>query len=123
KVTSSAAFSEGEFYGLNHANKENAKFGRLDGESGSGHWTYAFLRSEQSEGGETCLVIVNLHPTQTFTDFSVLIPEHAREWANIDKVASVKLLLGDLGWEIESAASVKCSKFPPLSVQILKLSN
>ena len=37
--------TDGDFFGLNHANKDNPQFGRLGDESVSGHWLYAFLRS------------------------------------------------------------------------------
>ena len=52
------AFTRGEFYGLNHANNGNPDFGRVGGETASGHWIYAFLRRD-GESGQAFLVVAN----------------------------------------------------------------
>lgn len=70
------AFTNGEFYGLNHANKGHESFGRLPGEIVSGHWLYAFLRFDEPSG-QTFLCIANFHSAYTFQDVGVSIPEHA----------------------------------------------
>lgn len=70
------AFTDGEFYGLNHANQGHEAFGRMPGETCSGHWLYAFLRFDK-RSGQAFLCIVNFHPTHTFQDVSVVIPDHA----------------------------------------------
>lgn len=70
------AFTDGEFYGLNHANKENEAFGRTDGETVSGHWLYAFLRMDKTSG-QVFLVVVNFHAERTLEGVKVRIPEHA----------------------------------------------
>ena len=75
-VLSEPAFTNGEFYGLNHANKGNESFGRLAGEMVSGHWLYAFLRYDE-RSGQAFLCIANFHPIHTFQDVSVHVPEHA----------------------------------------------
>lgn len=80
RATQSAAFTEGNFYGLNHANKLNPLYGRLEGETISGHWVYSFLRRDSSTR-EACLVVVNLHPEQGFPEVRVRIPEDARMFA------------------------------------------
>lgn len=73
----------GWFYGLNHANKDNPHFGRLDGEGTSGHWLYVFLRSERRPDGQDFLVVVNLNPTEMIAGAKVWIPEHALGWMGI----------------------------------------
>jgi hypothetical protein len=73
------AFTAGDFYGLNHANKQNPAFGRVGGETCSGHWLYAFLRRD-TDSGQAFLCLVNFHPTETLTEVRVIIPEHALDW-------------------------------------------
>lgn len=80
QVTQSLAFTQGNFYGLNHANKANPLYGRGEGETISGHWIYAFLRRD-SRSREACLVVINLHPERSFPEVRVRIPEDARMFA------------------------------------------
>lgn len=75
------AFTNGEFYGLNHANKENRKFGRLQGEPVSGHWLYAFLRHDKI-AKQAFLCVANFQPYETLPDVSVIIPVNALTWMN-----------------------------------------
>lgn len=75
-VLNDPAFTSGEFYGLNHANIENPNFGRVDGETFSGHWLYAFLRHDR-ESGQSFLCVVNFHPEKSLSSVMVIIPEHA----------------------------------------------
>jgi glycosidase len=76
RLTQQPAFTRGEFYGLNHVNKENPHFGRLGHEQVSGHWLYAFLRHDKVSG-QTCLVLANLHGSKTLVNVRVRIPEHS----------------------------------------------
>jgi glycosidase len=76
-VLTQPAFTDGEFYGLNHANRHNPGFGRLDDETCSGHWLYAYLRREV-RSGQAFLVIANFHGWQTMRQPAVLIPHDAR---------------------------------------------
>jgi len=73
------AFTQGDFYGLNHANLNNPLYGRLDGEHCSGHWLYTFLRHDK-KSGQAFLIVVNLHPSETLQNVHVQIPQHAIEW-------------------------------------------
>lgn len=73
------AFTAGDFYGLNHANKENPAFGRVGDETISGHWLYAFLRRDLASG-QAFLCLANFHPTETLADVRVVIPQHALDW-------------------------------------------
>jgi glycosidase len=79
KVIAQPAFEKGEFYGLNHANKDNSDYGRLEGESASGHWLYAFLRSDPTLG-QSFLVVVNFNATQALENVRIVIPEDALGW-------------------------------------------
>ncbi len=76
RATQSPAFTAGEFYGLNHANKENPEFGRVGDETFSGHWLYAFLRHDPASG-ESFLVVANFSGNETLRGVNVNIPEDA----------------------------------------------
>lgn len=54
----------GEFLPLNPANVDNPDFGRLPGETASGHWLYAAVRWARA-GDAALLLVFNLHPTAT----------------------------------------------------------
>ena len=77
RTTQERAFTCGEFYGLNHANKDNPAFGRLGGETVSGHWLYAFLRRD-TKSVQAFLVVANFHPSETLHDVKIRIPHDAR---------------------------------------------
>lgn len=78
-VTQNKAFTAGEFYGLNHANQQNEKFGRVGDESVSGHWLYAFLRHDP-KSGQSFLVMANFHGTETLYNVNVSIPDDAKKF-------------------------------------------
>lgn len=80
RVTGARAFTAGEFYGLNHANKENPWFGRVGDEECSGHWLYAFLRRD-TRNGQAFLVVANFHGSETLHDVRIRIPEDAQMFA------------------------------------------
>jgi glycosidase len=73
------AFVRGGFHGLNHANKDNPAFGRLAGETVSGHWLYAFLRHDAASG-QSALMVANFHPTATLREVRIRIPDDARRF-------------------------------------------
>jgi len=95
------AFTVGDFYGLNPANKQNHAFGRLGGETCSGHWLYAFLRSDPASG-QGVLCLANFHPTETLDDVRVVIPEDALDW--LGKAAEITFM-GKLGCRTKLNAS------------------
>ncbi|MCF7734204.1 MAG: hypothetical protein K9N23_21150 [Akkermansiaceae bacterium] len=70
------AFTRGTFYGLNFNNRDHPEFGRIGGETASGHWLYAFLRHD-AVSGQAFLVVVNFHPSETLCGVRVRIPENA----------------------------------------------
>jgi hypothetical protein len=73
RATQSPAFTKGEFYGLNHANKDNPNFGRVGDESASGHWLYAFLRHDPASG-QSFLVVANFHGSETLRGVKIQHP-------------------------------------------------
>jgi glycosidase len=83
------AFTDGDFYGLNHANLENENFGRLNGEIASGHWLYAFLRHDISTN-QSFLCVVNFHPTESLMNVRIQIPEHAFEFMGYHMGQSIR---------------------------------
>lgn len=92
KVLEQPAFTKGDFYGLNHANKGNVNFGRVGDEAVSGHWLYAFLRRDAGSG-QAFLCVVNFSPNTKLRGVRVSIPIHA---------------LGFLGLGAEDAVGFEC---------------
>ena len=95
-ATQVRAFTAGEFYGLNHDNKENPAFGRVGDEPVSGHWIYAFLRRE-SKTGQAFLVVANFHVAETLRGVTIRIAYDAQMflgrtgdecWTFTDRLAS-----------------------------------
>ena len=89
-ATQTPAFTKGEFYGLNHANRHNRYFGRVAGETVSGHWLYAFLRYDVASG-EVCLVVANFHGLETLVDVKVLIPQDAMQLIGLGMSQTIKV--------------------------------
>ena len=81
KVLREPAFTHGEFFGLNHWNKSNPDFGRIDGETVSGHWLFAFLRCDLA-CGQAYLCIANFHPELCMNAVKVKFPESAFSFIN-----------------------------------------
>lgn len=70
------ALEHGEFLPLNGVNRDHPRFGRLPGETASGHWLYAFLRHAPA-GNHTVLVVANLHGHETLRDVNVRFSREA----------------------------------------------
>ena len=83
-LTHEAAFAQGEFYGLNHANLHNPHAGRIDNESVSGHWLYSFLRHDPVSR-QTFLVVANFNGRHSLQDVRLQIPDHALDWLGFEK--------------------------------------
>ncbi|KAB2675639.1 MAG: hypothetical protein DVB31_00385 [Verrucomicrobia bacterium] len=64
------AFASGEFLPLNPANVGNPEYGRLPGESASGHWFYGYLRHDAAVP-QSMLVVANLHPREALQDIRI----------------------------------------------------
>ncbi|KAB2643152.1 MAG: alpha-amylase [Verrucomicrobia bacterium] len=86
-VIQQPAFIAGGFYGLNFANRDNPHFGRLDGDSVSGHWLYAFLRHD-AVTGQAFLVVANFHGSATLCQARLRIPLDAMEMLSRAAVGS-----------------------------------
>ncbi len=121
------AFVSGEFYGLNHANRDHPAFGRLDGEGYSGHWLYAFLRHDP-KAGQTFLVVANFHGSEVMGGVTVRIPEDAwhftgraawPEWSFQDRL--------DGGWSAKAPVQalaydgLALPDLPPCGVLMLEI--
>jgi glycosidase len=76
------AFRAGEFRPLNSANIHNPRFGRLSGETASGHWLSVFARKDPATG-EAFLVAANFHGDQSLRDVRVRVPSDIREWLGV----------------------------------------
>jgi hypothetical protein len=96
RAVADPVFTTGEFYGLNHANKDNPQFGRVGGETVSGHWLYAFLRHDPRTG-RAFLVVANFHGTETLRRVTIRIPQDAQrllgeprdgQWSLADRLGS-----------------------------------
>jgi len=82
-LTGEPAFRDGAFFPLNAANVWNEHFGRLPGETASGHWLYAFLRFDAASG-QRFLVVANLHRDTTMHDVFVRLPAATLTFLEID---------------------------------------
>jgi hypothetical protein len=84
------AFRLGEFYALNSANIQNTQFGRLPGETSSGHWLYAFLRFDASSD-QRFLIVVNLHRQETLRAVGVWLPKAALDFLQVENGSAWQL--------------------------------
>lgn len=101
------AFTRGDFYGLNHANRDNPNYGRSHGEPVSGHWLYCYLRRDE-QSGQAFLVVANLNPTETLRNVSIQIPENALGWLSRKHLSKKTLSFRDaLGTEQKWKVSTK----------------
>lgn len=115
------AFTRGEFIPLNPANNGNPRFGRLPGETASGHWLYAFLRDDPASR-QRFLVVVNLHPRETFLGVEVRIPVTFRPPPGAAPAPPPRDRLGDTPavWRADSNV-VELPALPPLTPCFLEL--
>jgi glycosidase len=90
RATQCRAFTAGEFYGLNHANRDNPAFGRVGDESASGHWLYAFLRRD-TKSGQAFLVVANFHGSETLRRVKIRIPLDAQMFLGLTNVDTLHL--------------------------------
>jgi glycosidase len=119
------AFAKGDFYGLNYANRWNEAYGRMDGETVSGHWLYAFLRRDL-ESGDAYMVVANFHGSAGMEGIRVQVPEDALHWLGN---AGRWVLEEVTGWQWQTTQ--ECSTLPgeglalpvlpPCSVMILRI--
>ena len=111
------AFQHGDFFPLNPSNISNPRFARLPGETASGHWVYAFLRRD-STSGQAFLVLVNLHPTQSFENVSVELSKQALDFLGKSKSPNLDLkerLDGPAQALFNPSGSFTVDRLPPLT--------
>ncbi len=122
-VIQSPAFTQGSFYGLNHANHDNPMFGRIGKETVSGRWLYAFLRHD-SVSAETFLVVINFHGSEAMQKVKIEIPDHAWDFISKDKQLGWKLedRLGSDGSGMVEEGSVKIGLLGCCTALVLKFS-
>jgi len=82
RLAGEPAFRDGDFYPLNPSNRGNDRYGRLAGESASGHWLYAFLRFDPATA-QRFVIMANLHPTEVFRDIQIRIPQEAIDFLKL----------------------------------------
>lgn len=96
------AFAQGDFLPLNPVNIENPAYGRLPEQTASGQWLYSYLRHDP-QSGELFLVVVNLHPTESFEGVRVWLSAEAIE--RLPQGASELSFTDRLGSERDFAVS------------------
>ena len=116
RVVRDPIFQNGETIPLTKLNEKNARFGRLPGETASGHWLCAFLRTD---GKSAALLVANLHPTETMDDLRVDLPPAIAK----SHPRSTEIPLGFFTpTPIASGSDAIASlTLPPLSVRIFRL--
>jgi len=117
------AFRDGKFFPLNPANRENADYGRLPGESASGHWLYAFLRYDPLTG-QRFLVVANLHPMLALNEIKIQFSQNAfgfldgspnTQWKTVDRLSDCVGQITDGQFRIAQLNPLSASYFEFLS--------
>ena len=112
RMVGEPAFRDGDFHALNHANIPNENYGRLPGETASGHWLYAFLRNDPASG-QRFLIAANLHPTEPLNNVRIQLPADTlapRTWC-IERLTSG----GTLRIVSEAPTTFTIESIPPLT--------
>jgi glycosidase len=116
------AFRDGKFFPLNPANRDNPHFGRLPGETVSGHWLYAFLRYDP-RSGQRFLVVANLHPKIALRDLLITLPDNAMHFFGLDdgppNFRLVERLSGELAPVELTAAQAATTEIPIAEIPAL----
>lgn len=76
RLSTEPAFSRGGFVPLNRANHGNPDYGRLAGETASGHWLYSFVRHDPTSG-QAFLVAANFHARGVLREARIVLPPEA----------------------------------------------
>ena len=112
RLVGEPAFRDGDFLALNRANIPNEHYGRLPGETASGHWLYACLRSDAASG-QRFLIAANLHPTETLHRLRIQLPDGtlAPRTECLERLTSG----GTLRLVSEASACLAIESIPPLT--------
>lgn len=125
-VVGQPAFRDGEFFGLNYAQGSRPGFGRLPGESASGHWLHAFLRSDRTTG-QRFLCLVNLNPGETLRRVQVHLPAEALAFIGLAPSTAASLydrlaVNPDFGLAVPRLSDgVEIAAIPPLTACFFEL--
>ncbi len=124
-VSADEVFRTGDFFGLNLPNVANPAYGRLPGETASGHWLYAFLRYSPS-CARVYLVMANFHRSHTFTSLNLSLPLEALRFLNCNDGAAFALTDRLLQNEAKATwqpqdHSVLIDRLPPLSACVFSI--
>ncbi len=123
QLVNEPAFRDGGFFPLNAANHDNPKFGRLEGESASGHWLYACLRFDPLSG-QRFLVVINLHPHESVREVELLLPAAARKFLELPEKTALRLterLRAGGRFEAETADHISLPVLPALTPYFFEL--
>jgi len=114
------AFRDGDFLPLNPANRDNADFGRLPGETASGHWLQAFLRRDAATG-QTFLIVVNLHASAALRPVRIQLSPEASAWLPVGRTLSERLALAASAELHVGADGLRFASIPPLTPLFFEL--
>ena len=118
RLLNEPAFRDGVMFPLNRANQNNPRYGRLAGETASGHWLYSFLRSDEGSG-QKFLVVANLHPSETLKEVRINIPPEA-----LRETSTAAQWVDQLGREQVTATmerqEVSLAQIPPATALLLR---
>lgn len=121
-LTGEPAFRDGEFFPLNPQNHANDRFGRLNGETASGHWLYAFLRFDPVSA-QGYLVAANLHPRETMRQIQIRIPRNGLDFLKLagqppkldERLGASQGKMAASVWTSEDVLVVGIEALPPLT--------
>ena len=121
------AFRSGSFIPFSETNLSNPAYGRLEGETASGHWLYSFMRADPATG-QAFLVVVNLNPSSAMHNVRIRFPEAAlralpgSEVVFTDKLAAEKPLRIEASAESIGATGLEIETISPLTPLYLEVS-
>lgn len=120
------AFRDGICIPLNSLNRDNGNYGRLPGETVSGHWLYAFVRYD-CVTHQTFVVAANLHATATLEAIIIRLPESAllsettTSLAVVDRLNESALVNAQVPAAVLADSGIAIAQFPPLSACYIEL--
>ncbi len=94
QLQSEPAFTRGNSLLLNHANRDNPFFGKVADVGPSGHWFFAFLRSDP-ESDSHFLITSNFHPNASLRHVRVRLSKIAVEALGLSTESKGWLILKD----------------------------
>lgn len=100
------AFRDGHFFPLNPANLNNEHYGRLPGETVSGHWLYSCLRYDP-QSQQRFLIVANLYGNGALENVQIYFSDDALQLLNLSGTTTVRLveLLAGAPQEIQAPIS------------------